>query len=118
MGSVRVELARGLDVAIETHTSMGSIRNNYPSHESAAAKLLLTTDMGSVRVDEGTSVRPIGRSPASYAPFRPERPEPPIAPTATAPREDPELDRILKMVEAGELSAHDADELLRAMGRV
>jgi hypothetical protein len=44
---------------------------------------------------------------------RPERSE-----RSAAPREDPELDRILKMVEAGELSAHDADELLRAMGRV
>jgi hypothetical protein len=47
-----------------------------------------------------------------------ERPERPAAPTARTPREDPELDRILKMVEAGSLSAHDADELLRAMGRV
>jgi hypothetical protein len=35
-----------------------------------------------------------------------------------ASREDPELERILKMVEAGELSAKDADELLQAMGRV
>jgi hypothetical protein len=33
-------------------------------------------------------------------------------------REDPELERILKMVEAGHLSAQEADELLRAMGRV
>ena len=31
---------------------------------------------------------------------------------------DPEVERILKMVESGDLSAQDADELLRAMGRV
>ena len=110
MGSVRVEIARGLDVAIETRTSLGSVRNNFPSRPSAAARLLLSTDMGSVRVDEGGAVRPIARSPLAYAPTRPEPPK--------HPREDPELDRILKMVEAGQLSAHDADELLRAMGRV
>ncbi len=32
--------------------------------------------------------------------------------------QDPELERILKMVESGTLSASDADELLKAMGRV
>jgi hypothetical protein len=57
------------------------------------------------------------RSPASYAPVRPEWPEPPTPPR-NQPGEDPELERILKMVEAGELSAHDADELLKALGRV
>jgi hypothetical protein len=103
-GSVRVELARGLDVAVETRTSLGSVRNSYPTRHSAAAKLLLWTEMGSVRVDESSSSR--AARPASPGPS----PKP--------PREDPELDRILQMVESGSLSAHDADELLRAMGRV
>jgi hypothetical protein len=111
MGSVRVELARGLDVAVETHTSLGSVRNHYPPRPSAAAKLILTTEMGSVRVEECST-------PRRDRPIEVERPERPAAPTARTPREDPELDRILKMVEAGSLSAHDADELLRAMGRV
>jgi SHOCT-like protein len=125
MGSVRIELARGIDVSVETRTSLGSVRNRFPSRHSAAAKLLLSTEMGSLRVDEGSSTfRPAGRSTAPYAPFQPERPERPEQPepatptTPKPPREDPELDRILKMVEAGELSANDADELLRAMGRV
>jgi hypothetical protein len=65
-----------------------------------------------VRVDEGSSFRaarrPTGPHAASNSAERPTSP----------PREDPELERILKMVEAGELSAQDADELLRAMGRV
>jgi hypothetical protein len=30
---------------------------------------------------------------------------------------DPEVERVLKMVESGELSAQDADELLRALDR-
>jgi hypothetical protein len=109
-GSVRLELARGLDVCIETHTSLGSVRNRYPSRPNAATKLVLSTQMGSVRVDEGPSVRTT--HPA--APPRPDRSAPPRAPA----QEDLELERILKMVEAGELSAQDADELLRAMGRV
>lgn len=121
MGSVRVELARGLDVSVDTRTNLGSVRNSYPPRQSASAKLLLSTEMGSVRVDECATPR---RDRSAYEPFepeRPERPEPPTPPTpqtAKPPREDPELDRILQMVEAGSLSAHDADELLRAMGRV
>ena len=105
MGSVRLELARGMDVSIETHTALGSVRNSFPTHQSAPARLVLTTEMGSIRVDEALAVRAVQRPEAA------ERP-------GQVSREDPELDRILKMVEAGELSARDADELLRAMGRV
>jgi hypothetical protein len=111
MGSVRVELGKGMDVCIETHTSLGSVRNNYPVRADAPARLVLTTEMGSVRVDEG-SQRAV-RRPASDAADGARR-----ADSGKTPREDPELERILKMVEAGELSARDADELLRAMGRV
>jgi hypothetical protein len=118
MGSVRVELARGLEVAVETHTSLGSVRNRYPSHDSALAKLLLSTEMGSVNVDECSTPRRTDRTYAPSRPGRPERAEPGPATSSKPPREDPELERILKMVEAGSLSAHDADELLRAMGRV
>jgi len=113
-GSVRLELARGLDVCIETHTSLGSVRNRYPSRPTAATKLLLSTEMGSVRVDEGSSFGPGRRPSVPSAPTAPSWPQVPSAPA----REDPELERILKMVEAGELSAQDADELLRALGRV
>jgi SHOCT-like protein len=112
MGSVRVELGRGMDVCIETHTSLGSVRNHYPVRADAPARLVLSTEMGSVRVDEASSARAT-RRPASVRPDVPSAPE-----TPRQPREDPELERILKMVEAGELSAKDADELLRAMGRV
>jgi hypothetical protein len=112
MGSVRVELGRGMDVCIETRTSLGSVRNNYPVRADAAVRLLLSTEMGSVRVDE-SSKRSAARSPMTAA-------EDASAPSDSRrpPREDPELERILKMVEQGELSARDADELLRAMGRV
>jgi DUF4097 and DUF4098 domain-containing protein YvlB len=135
MGSVRLELARGLDVSIETRTSLGSVRNRYPSNASAAAKLLLSTEMGEVRVDGGdfsshtssssvtststTSTSSTSRSSktsvssSSSSTATASEPRGPVEKTA-----DPELERILKMVESGEISAQEADELLQAMGRV
>jgi hypothetical protein len=143
MGSVRLELVRGMDVCVETRTSLGSVRNNFPSRQEAPARLLLSTEMGSVRVDEGARRAPVWRpTAANFTPERPPaptRPMPPNTPVeSTTPantpagstpagntaagnvpkREDPELNRILQMVESGQLSAQDADELLKAMGRV
>jgi len=120
MGSVRLELARGLDVCIETHAALGSVRTTYPVRADAPQRLVLTTEMGSVRVEEGGAVRRPspprnGETPRTYSEST-AQPQPQAQPQR--PREDPELERILKMVEAGELSATDADELLRAMGRV
>jgi hypothetical protein len=118
MGSVRLELARGLDVCLETHTTLGSVRTQFPSRSSAPAKLVLSTEMGSIRVEEVSS--PASTWPHPDAPTAPSPPEPPAPePTDARPSAtDPELERILKMVESGDLSAHEADELLRAMGRV
>src|SRR5712691_697424 len=96
MGSVKVELARGLDVAVETRTSLGSVRNSYPPYPSATARLVLSTEMGSVRVDECSTPR--RASTSAYGPVRPEHSAPPTSTSAKPPREDPELDRILKMV--------------------
>jgi hypothetical protein len=133
MGSVRLELARGMDVCIESHTALGSVRNNYPVRADAARRLVLSTEMGSVRINEGPSVRPTRRAPSHSAPRSPDPggepharasdgPHAPAAdadaPPSNSSREDPELERILKMVEEGALSARDAEELLQAMGRV
>jgi hypothetical protein len=124
MGSVRLELARGMDVCIETHAALGSVRNNYPVRADAPQRLVLTTEMGSVRVDEGAVARPPRRPTPTPTPNG-EAPDAKAASAETEraaesrqPREDPELERILKMVESGELSARDADELLRAIRRV
>jgi SHOCT-like protein len=113
MGSVRIELGRGMDVCIETRTSLGSVRNQYPVRADAPARLVLSTEMGSIRVEE-SSIGRATRRPTVDAPEPPSR----AGDEPTQAREDPELERILKMVEAGDLSAKDADELLRAMGRV
>jgi hypothetical protein len=153
LGSVRVELARGLDVCVESHTSLGSVRNSYPSHPTAATKLVLSSDMGSVHVAESLLQAPMpayagsagaagsagsggsagaaasaanaGSNPAAAAAAstvsasaRSATSATTSAASAAAPGEDPELERILKMVESGSLTAHEADDLLRAMGRV
>jgi hypothetical protein len=117
MGSVRLDLAKGMDVCIETRSALGSVRNQYPVRTEAPARLVLSTDMGSIRVDESSTRVERRQTPsASSAPPRRAANGAPEAPKAVPG--DPELERILKMVEAGELSARDADELLRAMGRV
>ena len=113
MGSVRLELAQGIDLAIEAHTALGSVRNNYPSRAGAPTRLLLSSEMGSVRIDPAVYARPATRpDPVAAA-----NDVPPTSDTRTQAPPDPELERVLKMVESGELSARDADELLQAMGR-
>jgi hypothetical protein len=114
MGSVRLELARGMDVCIETHTTLGSVRNQYPVRADAPVRLALSSDLGSIRIEESAMLRATRRPSAADVADGAPASTPPPGP----PREDPELERVLKMVEAGELSAKDADELLRAMGRV
>jgi hypothetical protein len=131
MGSIRVELARGLEVKVDSRASMGSSRVRYPIYPNAAAVLQLETEMGSIRVFEGSDrassewttpaanvdVRTDVPDPPT-APPPPSPPPPPPAPSSPAPpAADAELERILKLVESGELSARDADDLLAALGR-
>ncbi len=53
MGQVRVDIAQGLEVKVESRASMGSSRVSYPSHPNASAVLQLSTEMGAIRVGEG-----------------------------------------------------------------
>jgi hypothetical protein len=52
LGAVDVRLVPGLDVSIDARTSLGSVRNGYPSRPGAATVLRLETELGSVRVRE------------------------------------------------------------------
>ncbi len=130
VGAIRVELAPGRDVAVETRTSIGAMQNDYRSSANAQAHLRITTSVGSIKVRE-TSVSPIA-TPAADTPVpatdAAPAPEPvaasvaaaadsSAAPTVPAARDEGEVVRILKMVESGELSAREADELLQALGR-
>jgi hypothetical protein len=120
MGAVNVELAKGLDVRIESRTSLGSTRTRYPSNPSAAAVLRLEADLGSVRVREGGAAedtrhgdwpdwrrvwKDLASSVARSLEETPPSPRPPSE----------ELRKVLELVEAGKLSAADAERLLGAM---
>ena len=135
LGSVRLALAPGLNVRIEARASLGSAKVRYPSNPGAPTALLLRTDVGSIRVHEAGTEDEMqvrirhghrrGREEmfASHGPWTHggDMPRRPVAAEAAPPRPasqvSAELERILKLVEAGELSAQDADELLRALER-
>ncbi len=133
MGSVKVDLAPGIDVRIESRTTMGSTRTQYPNNPNAAAHLLLEAELGSVKVREASAASTrddrhgdwpdwrrwwanaaaaIERTVMAPAHFgQPPQPQPAV-------REDPspELLKILGMVELGTLTPEQADKLIRAVG--
>jgi hypothetical protein len=136
MGSVRIELARGADVRVEARAGLGSVHSRFPSRAEAAAVLRLETEMGSIRVSEGPGPAvPSGAdwpappaahrrvawqaetSQANWSGPATERSATGTAVEAGAATIDPGVERILKLVESGQLSARDADELLQALGR-
>jgi hypothetical protein len=124
MGSVKVELASGLDVNVETATTLGSARSKYPTNPHAAATLRLEADLGSVRVREGRRVDDSrhGDWPDWRRLWQHAGPGSTTAPTASdaAPAPKPAIDeaalrQVLTLVQDGKLSASDAERLIRAM---
>lgn len=142
-GTVRVDLARDIDVRIEANSAFGGARVKFPSSPNAAATLTVSSDAGTVRVRESHSGRKSrhdehlewrqqrgqhghhghGREWAKHwahagGPYR--QPAPPApAPAPQSPVSDvndAELHRVLKMVAEGTLSPEDAGEILRALG--
>lgn len=128
MGSVRLDLARGLKVRVDMRTSLGHARSTYPSSPDAAAVLDIATDVGSVRVDETSGRR------FDEVPSEPARPTPSAAPSPSSPPSpeaksnpeswatnglpaDEEVRRVLAMVQQGSISIAEAEKLLKAMGR-
>jgi hypothetical protein len=121
MGSVKVELARGLVVRVETSATLGSARSNYPSTPGAEAVLRLEAELGSVKVRESGSTEDprhgdwpdwrrfwhdvVGSVAEQIAP-RPPR----------SKVTDAELREVLDLVQNGKISATDAERLIRAMG--
>ncbi len=141
VGSVKLELAPGIAVRIETRSGMGSARSSYPSTPDAPAVLRVSTDVGSVRVrpagehpadgpaepawdpamfgrGRGMPVPPMPPMPpfppGMFTHRRQSRPQAPPPPRPPRP-EDGEIARVLRMVETGELSAADAEELIKAL---
>lgn len=117
MGSVKLELAPGLDVRIEARTVMGSTRTLYPSNPKAAAVLKLEAELGSVRISEGSGH--VDSRHGDWPDWRrfweaAEAFITPAAPPKAAPSGE-ELRQILAMVEAGKINAAEAERLIRAI---
>lgn len=117
MGSVRIELAPGIDVRIEANTVMGSTRTKYPTNPKSTTVLKLEADLGSVRIGEGSGYsdprhgdwpdwRKLWDAAGELLTARPARPP------AASPEE---LRQILSMVEAGKINAAEAERLIRAI---
>jgi hypothetical protein len=127
MGAVKVELAAGLQVRVETSATLGSARSNYPSTADAPAVLRLEAELGSVKVrqvdpsaderhgdwpDWRRTWQDVSRVVASTLAAVDDE----LAPRPK-PREAPaeEVRRVLELVQEGALSVPDAERLLRAM---
>ncbi len=113
VGSIRLELARGLPVQVSAHATMGSSRVDVRSTPGAAAILEVNAELGSVRVRESSrgyerdEREGANEVPVAEGPFR----------TAARPTPifDGTLDRVLARVASGELAPQAAADLLRAL---
>jgi hypothetical protein len=130
MGSVKVDLARGLDVKIETSTTLGSARSSYPSNPGAKAQLRLESQLGSVRVKEAGQAEESRHGDwPDWRRWWAEAKEvianvpavsdaaPPPTPAGDAEEKAANMRKILEMVQSGKLSPVEAERLIRAMGR-
>ncbi|HET9957925.1 MAG TPA: hypothetical protein VFQ61_25680 [Polyangiaceae bacterium] len=134
LGTARVDLPRGLPVAIEARTAMGSASIAFPSTPTADAVLKLSADLGSVsvresariwdprlppRVTAGLASRPVRVATAGFAEV--SRPGQSLE---AADREqalalrvsDEDWQRVQRRVTRGTLSPDVARELLRVLG--
>lgn len=127
MGSLKVDLAPGLDVKLETTATLGAVRATYPSNPSAKATLMLSADLGAVKVKEGGAVddprhgdwpdwRRLWRDVVSAFDAPVTAPPPAAAKAAPLAAQSPEeLRRVLELVQEGKLTAADAEKLIRAL---
>jgi hypothetical protein len=118
MGSVKVELAPGLNVKIDARTTMGSTRVRYPTLTNAAATILLEAELGSVRVREGSPyVDPRHGDWADWRKVWKDEAPPASVGEAPAPAEPQgsELRRILDLVQQKKVSPEEAERLISAL---
>ena len=134
MGSVKLMLAPSVVVKMEAHTTLGSTRVSHPSTPNAEATLVLSADLGSIKVKTGHDVedarhgdgpdwRRFWRDVAgkALAVAFDETPRAVVVTPAPEVKPQPvpeaELRKVLELVEQGKLTAPDAERLIRAMGR-
>ncbi|MBL8912953.1 MAG: DUF4097 family beta strand repeat protein [Archangium sp.] len=144
MGSVKVLLAPQVKVKLEAHTTLGSARLTHPSSPDAEAHMVLSAELGSVKVKTGDdahdprhgdwpdwrrvwrdvavtladAIRSADESAGAVEDALPVARPPFVAqPQPVTPRvPEAELRKVLELVEQGKLTATDAERLIRAMG--
>jgi hypothetical protein len=131
MGSVKVLLAPSVKVKLEANTTLGSARLTHPSTPDADAHMVLSAELGSVKVKTGNDAsdprhgdwpdwRRVWRDVAVSLTDAIEDALPqsrPMRPAPQSPRvPEAELRKVLELVEQGKLTASDAERLIRAMG--
>ncbi|MFT3706821.1 MAG: DUF4097 family beta strand repeat-containing protein [Archangium sp.] len=133
MGSVKVLLAPTVKVKLEANTTLGSARLTHPSTPDAEAHMVLSAELGSVKVKTGDDVssdprhgdwpdwRRVWRDVAvtltdAIEDALPVQ-RPPRAASSSGPRvPEAELRKVLELLEQGKVTAADAERLIRAMG--
>lgn len=125
LGAVKLYLAPGLPVKFDSHTALGSSRISYEAAKDAKATMVLSAELGSIRVKEGDAF--VDERHGDWADWRKlwkdavaevgnvvndvlPKPQPTRVP-------DEELRKVLELVQDGKISASDAERLIRAMGR-
>lgn len=123
MGSVKLYLAPGLSVKFDSNTSLGSSRISYPEASDAKSTVLLTAELGSIRVKEGEAF--VDERHGDWADWRKVWKDAMAEVSAVVneviPKQarvpDEELRKVLELVQDGKISASDGERLIRAMGR-
>ncbi len=52
LGTIRIDLTRGLPVQVDAHATVGSVRNELPPVAHSTATLRLATELGAISVGE------------------------------------------------------------------
>jgi hypothetical protein len=109
VGSVHLELARGMPVRVAARTTMGATRVDFPTTDDAPALLDIEADLGAIRVV--ASPRAWEDTTMAAGPYRT-----PGAAPARREHEEEEIARILSRVADGSITPEAARDLLRALG--
>ncbi len=109
VGSVHLELARGMPVRVAARTTMGATRVDFPTTDDAPALLDIEADLGAIRVVE--SPRAWEETTMAAGPYRT-----PGAAPARREQDEEEIARILTRVADGSITPEQARDLLRALG--
>ncbi len=121
-GTIRLVIARDVDARVEVDHGRGPVEIDYPSRRHAAAVVRISSSHGSIYVREGhVSGRRVPVRVPYDVPLIPPMPEGRRTTGADEPAvskaSDEDVERILELVEAGQLSARAAKGLLSALTR-